>query len=87
MDGANLSVFYWLINQYVVHRGRSQPEAPRKMSDPDFSTFPLRPKGRQYQDFQVGQVLDHHWGRTPRRTPHPAPWPSTTVPRPAVTIA
>lgn len=34
------------------------------MSDPDFSTFPLRPKGRQYQDFEAGQVLEHHWGRT-----------------------
>ena len=34
------------------------------MSDPDFSTFPLRPKGRQYQDFSPGQVLEHHWGRT-----------------------
>ena len=34
------------------------------MSDPDFSTFPLRKKGRQYQDFQDGQVLEHHWGRT-----------------------
>ena len=34
------------------------------MSDPDFSTFPLRAKGRQYQDFEEGQVLEHHWGRT-----------------------
>ena len=34
------------------------------MADPDFSTFPLRPKGRQYQDFSPGQVLEHHWGRT-----------------------
>ena len=34
------------------------------MADPDFSTFPLRRKGRQYQDFTEGQVLAHHWGRT-----------------------
>ena len=34
------------------------------MADPDFSTFPLRRKGRQYQDFAEGQVLPHHWGRT-----------------------
>ena len=34
------------------------------MSDPDFSTFDLRPKGRQYQDFEAGQLLEHHWGRT-----------------------
>ena len=34
------------------------------MADPDFSSFPLRRKGRQYQDFSPGQVLEHHWGRT-----------------------
>jgi len=26
--------------------------------------FPLRTKGRYYEDFEVGQTLDHHWGRT-----------------------
>ena len=34
------------------------------MSDPDFSTFPLRPKGRAFEDFAQGQVFTHHWGRT-----------------------
>ena len=34
------------------------------MSDPDFSTFPLRPKGNAFQDFAPGQVFEHHWGRT-----------------------
>jgi len=34
------------------------------MADPDFSSFPLRAKGRKYQDFSEGQVLEHHWGRT-----------------------
>ena len=34
------------------------------MADPDFSTFPLIPKGNQYQDFEPDQVFDHHWGRT-----------------------
>jgi itaconyl-CoA hydratase len=34
------------------------------MSDPDFRTFPLSPKGNAYQDFSVGQVFQHHWGRT-----------------------
>jgi itaconyl-CoA hydratase len=34
------------------------------MSDPDFKAFPLRPKGRAYQDFEPGQVFGHHWGRT-----------------------
>jgi len=24
----------------------------------------LRPRGRLYEDFQVGQVFEHHWGRT-----------------------
>jgi acyl dehydratase len=34
------------------------------MSDPDFKSFPLRPKGHAYQDFEPGQVFEHHWGRT-----------------------
>lgn len=34
------------------------------MADPDFSTFPLRRKGNRYQDFEDGQVFEHHWGRT-----------------------
>jgi itaconyl-CoA hydratase len=28
------------------------------------SQFPLARKGRKFEDFVVGQVLDHHWGRT-----------------------
>jgi len=34
------------------------------MSDPDFKSFALRPKGRAYQDFAPGRVFEHHWGRT-----------------------
>ena len=34
------------------------------MPHPDFSQFPLAPKGRQFEDFEVGAVLEHHWGRT-----------------------
>ncbi len=34
------------------------------MPDPDFSTFPVRARGRQFEDFAEGQVFDHHWGRT-----------------------
>jgi len=34
------------------------------MAHPDFSQFPLVPKGSQFEDFEVGQVLEHHWGRT-----------------------
>ena len=34
------------------------------MSDPDFAQFPLARKGNQFEDFEVGRVFDHHWGRT-----------------------
>ncbi len=34
------------------------------MADPDFSTFPLIKKGNRFQDFEDGQVFEHHWGRT-----------------------
>ena len=34
------------------------------MTDFDPAAFPVARKGRQYQDFSVGQVLEHHWGRT-----------------------
>jgi itaconyl-CoA hydratase len=34
------------------------------MTDPDFDSFPVAPKGNQYEDFSVAQHLTHHWGRT-----------------------
>ena len=34
------------------------------MSAFDPAAFPLVAKGRRYEDFAVGQVLAHHWGRT-----------------------
>ena len=34
------------------------------MSPFDPAAFPLVAKGRRYEDFAVGQVLAHHWGRT-----------------------
>ena len=34
------------------------------MAHPDFSEFPLVPKGNQFEDFAEGQVFEHHWGRT-----------------------
>lgn len=34
------------------------------MAHPDFSEFPLIPKGNQFEDFAEGQVFEHHWGRT-----------------------
>ena len=34
------------------------------MSDPDFSTFEVWRRGRQFEDFEVGQTFEHHWGRT-----------------------
>ena len=34
------------------------------MPDFDPSSFPLVKRGHQYQDFELGQVWNHHWGRT-----------------------
>ena len=34
------------------------------MSDVDFDSFPLVHKGHSFEDFQSGEVFDHHWGRT-----------------------
>lgn len=34
------------------------------MTDFDRSAFTPVRKGHQYEDFEVGQVLEHHWGRT-----------------------
>jgi len=34
------------------------------MSEFDAGAFPLVQKGHQFEDFAVGQVFDHHWGRT-----------------------
>jgi acyl dehydratase len=30
----------------------------------DPARFTPRRRGRQYEDFEVGQVMEHHWGRT-----------------------
>jgi len=30
----------------------------------DPAAFPPVPHGHQYEDFEIGQVFDHHWGRT-----------------------
>jgi itaconyl-CoA hydratase len=34
------------------------------MSDLDPDRFPTRSRGRTYEEFSVGQVYKHHWGRT-----------------------
>lgn len=34
------------------------------MTDFDAATFTPRPKGHTYEDFEVGRVFEHHWGRT-----------------------
>jgi acyl dehydratase len=34
------------------------------VSDFDPSDFELRRRGRLYEDFEVGQHFEHHWGRT-----------------------
>lgn len=30
----------------------------------DQASFPIVKRGNQYQDFEIGQVWHHHWGRT-----------------------
>ena len=34
------------------------------MADPDFDAFALVPKGHAFEDFDDGQLFEHHWGRT-----------------------
>ena len=34
------------------------------MPDPELSSFPLQARGHGYEDFEPGQVFEHHWGRT-----------------------
>lgn len=34
------------------------------MAAPDFSSFPLAPKGNSFEAFAVDAVFEHHWGRT-----------------------
>lgn len=34
------------------------------MTEFDASTFPVVVKGNKFEDFEVGAVYDHHWGRT-----------------------
>jgi len=34
------------------------------MSDVDFGSFTTWRRGNQYEDFEVGQRFEHHWGRT-----------------------
>ncbi|WP_033294967.1 MaoC family dehydratase [Amycolatopsis jejuensis] len=34
------------------------------MPEPDLDAFPVRMRGRKFEDFADGQVLHHHWGRT-----------------------
>jgi acyl dehydratase len=43
---------------------RELKENTHQMPHPDFAAFPLVPKGNQFEDFQDGQVFEHHWGRT-----------------------
>src|SRR5205814_6368537 len=34
------------------------------MTDFDPASFPLVPKGHQFEEFAVDRVFEHHWGRT-----------------------
>lgn len=42
----------------------SRPERQVSDSAAYVSTFPLRDRGRFFEDFEVGQRFEHHWGRT-----------------------
>ena len=41
-----------------------RPGPSTQGGDFDPATFELAAKGNRYDDFSVGQVLEHHWGRT-----------------------
>lgn len=34
------------------------------MSEPDLQDFPVWRKGHSFEDFELGAVFEHHWGRT-----------------------
>lgn len=34
------------------------------MTAPDLSSFPVRARGNLFEAFTVGQVFEHHWGKT-----------------------
>ena len=33
-------------------------------STPDLSSFPTRRRGHSFEEFAVGRVFEHHWGKT-----------------------
>jgi itaconyl-CoA hydratase len=41
-----------------------QPVRISEIPVPDLDSFPVMTKGHKYEDFQVGQTWEHHWGRT-----------------------
>ena len=43
--------------------GKGRCYAPG-VTAPDFEQFPLVSKGNAYEDFEIGTVFTHHWGRT-----------------------
>src|SRR5215210_5466938 len=54
-----------------MSHGRDHPRpvpgptsAPDGAGDFDAAAYPLVRKGHQFEDFTVGQVFEHHWGRT-----------------------
>lgn len=40
------------------------PADGRDVGTPDLDSFPLVTKGNKFEDFEVGQTIQHHWGRT-----------------------
>lgn len=44
--------------------GQRRSQGVREVGEPDLDSFPLVPKGNKYEDFELGQTMTHHWGRT-----------------------
>ncbi|NGP04973.1 MaoC family dehydratase [Rhodococcus sp. 14C212] len=44
--------------------GPRTSQGVREVGEPDLDSFPLVPKGNKYEDFELGQTMTHHWGRT-----------------------
>ena len=46
------------------HRAQSNSRMAQNNETPDLDRFPLMTKGNKFEDFEIGQSLTHHWGRT-----------------------
>lgn len=44
--------------------GQRTSQGVRDVGEPDLDSFPRVAKGNKYEDFELGQTMTHHWGRT-----------------------